>query len=819
MSISGTGRRETGLETGEYDQGQHDDARTVLAVGTAGLLVRRTALERLGGFEEQLPVFGPDLDLGWRAASAGLRTVVVPDAVVFHAEAAHRGLRRTPLTGTHTHLQERRAALFVLLANSRPGALVLQVPRLVLGTLLRVLGLLVVREPARSLDELVALLAVLAQPRVLLAARRQRAATRAVPASEVRPLLAPWWTPYRHGLDLLGDLASALTQQAGDVAERRREAAAGRDPSSFAARRQEAAGVEGAEEDTGVVARFLTNPVAVVLAVVVLLALVGSRHALGTVAGGGLSPAPSSVSAWWALLVESRHPLAQGTSVPAPAYLGPLALLGTVLGGSAGAAVSLVLLASVPVGLWGAWRFLRVLGRLASVRGMPRWLILWGATTFALLPVVSGAWSDGRLGPVVAAALLPWLAHAALGAADPEADRRRRAGWRAGLLATVVVAFAPLVWPLLLVLVVAVLGVGLAVAPAGVRDRSVWGPLALVPGLPVALLAPWWAWALATGASEGLLLDVGRLPQAPLARLDLLAGRLDGLGAPTALGLVLPVLALLALVPRRSRVGVTVCWVVAGVVTVLAALLSTVDLDLAALSTPPGLAVAPVLLHGALVVAVVLAAQALVEHGAEHRPLPLRAVLAAVAAVAVVVPVLGLVWFLVDPGVAIDEDEDDIPAYMVQSAELGPEHGILVLRGSVDEGLRYVVRRGDGTTLGEDEVVALSPEDRSLTRDVRSFVARPTPAVVDTLARNGLEYVVLPAPADGDVAASLDATPGLVQAGAEDRRTRAWRIDRPLEADGVAARTSVLRTTAIALQGLALLVVLVLCAPSRRSRS
>ena len=123
VTISGTGRRETGLERGEYDQGQYSEPRHVLAVNTAGMLVRRRVLDELGGLDDELPIFGNDLDFGWRAAAAGHRTVVVPQAVVFHAEAAHRGLRRTPLTGRHTHYQERRAALFTLLANSRSRVL------------------------------------------------------------------------------------------------------------------------------------------------------------------------------------------------------------------------------------------------------------------------------------------------------------------------------------------------------------------------------------------------------------------------------------------------------------------------------------------------------------------------------------------------------------------------------------------------------------------------------------------------------------------------------------------------------------------------
>ena len=77
-------------------------------------------------------------------------------------------------------------------------------------------------------------------------------------------------------------------------------------------------------------------------------------------------------------------------------------------------------------------------------------MILWGTTTYALVPVVAGAWGDGRLGVVVAAVLLPWLAHAALGFADPVADRRWRAAWRCGLLLAVVTAFTPVAWLLAL---------------------------------------------------------------------------------------------------------------------------------------------------------------------------------------------------------------------------------------------------------------------------------------------------------------------------------------------------------------------------------
>jgi hypothetical protein len=102
---------------------------------------------------------------------------------------------------------------------------------------------------------------------------------------------------------------------------------------------------------------------------------------------------------------------------------------------------------------------------------------------------------------------------------------------------------------------------------------------------------------------------------------------------------------------------------------------------------------------------------------------------------------------------------------------------------------------------------------------VRGLVSRPTPESVDALAARGIEYVVLPAPADGEVAAALDATAGLVQASAEDRRTRAWRVDRPLSSEELDGPRSWLRVGLLVLQAVAVLAVLVLCAPTtERSR-
>lgn len=821
VTLSGTGRRETGLERGEYDQGQHDEVREVLAVNSAGLLVRRTALEELGGFDRHLPMFGNDVDLGWRAAAAGRTTLVVPQAVVFHAEAAHRGTRRTPLTGRHTHYQERRAAIFTLLANCRGAALPFQALRLALGSVLRMLGFVVVRSVGEALDELAAVVSVYSRPGPLLEARRQRQQRQSAPAdhARVKRLLAPWWLPYRHGLDFVSDLAAAATNQAADVAERRRAAAADRDPSPPVARHKP--GEDEEFEDTGLVARFLTDPVAVALAVAAVAFVIGAREAFGTVSGGALSPVPEGAGDWWRLHYESWHPTGFGSAVPAPPYVLPLALLASVLGTATTMTALLVLAA--PVALWGAWRFLRVLGRLITRYGAPRWLLLWGSVTYALVPLVAGAWGGGRWGVVVAAAVLPWLAHAALGFAEPEAPRRWRAAWRTGFLLALLTAVAPVMWWLCAILGAVVVAASAVVVRGAVRDRAVWGPPATALAVPLVLLAPWWLPAVWEGAGGALFLDVGRWPTSSTDGLDVLVGRFGELGAPWWLGLVLPVLAVLALIPRPTRIGVVLCWLVAAVASLVAVPLGLTTVDLTGAATQqPGLGPVLLVVHGAWISAAVLGGLALTERSPSPVVLPRVAQTAAavVGVAAALVPVAGLVWFAGWGGDELQSHaESGIPVYMSQQAEKAPEDGVLVIRGSVADGLTYEVERGDGPTVGEDEIAALTDEDPDVTELIGALATAPAPQAVAGLTDRGIRYVVQPAPADGAVAARLDATAGLVRASAEDRATRAWQVLREPEPASVEGPRSWPRIALLVLQAVAIPAVAVLGLPTiRRSR-
>lgn len=805
VTVSGSGRRETGLERGEYDQGQHEERRRVLAVNTAGMLVRRSLLEELDGFDRELPMFGNDIDFGWRAARAGHSTLVVPDAIVFHAEAAHRGVRRTPRAlRRHT---ERRAALHTVLANSVGWRVVGQWFRLLFSSFLRIVGFLLARRPGLAKDELSAVSSVYTHPGRLRAARQARSHLGNAHADDVRRLLAPWWLPYRHGLDFVSDVASAVASQGRDAAERRR---AQRAPAHGPAPEDG----DELEADSSLLARLITSPFAVTATLVVLAILWGAREALGPIAGGALSPAPEAASDWWRLITQSWHPLGQGSDAPSPAYLLPMALAGTVLLGSAQAVVSLLFLLAVPFTAWGAYRFAKVAAELGSGRERSRPLVAWAAVTYALVPVASGAWGQGRFGIVVTAALLPWLAHAAVGFFESPADRRWRAGWRCGMLLALVAAFTPGAWLFAIVVIVLVCAGLLVFAPTTITARSVWGPLVVSVLAPLPLLAPGVVGILGHDLSA-LFIEAGRAMPNP-GPIDLVSGRFPDPAAPIWMGVLLLVPALLALLRASTRAAVAVCWALVALAAAIASLLSQISIDLPAGETQPGLGFSLVIIQGALVVAVLIAA-----HGgarsSSRGPVWQRPIAAAFVAVALLVPVGGLVWWLVDGDNLLEDPGDpDIPAYMTQKAEADPANGVLVVRGSVEAGLDWTVRRGEGVTLGQDEILALTGVDAQLAEDVTRLVSRGDEETVAAMAARGVEYVVLPAPADAQVAAALDATSGLTQASTTERSMRAWEVDPEVDPASIDGDGPWWHPWLLALQVMAIVVVAVLCGPSRR---
>jgi GT2 family glycosyltransferase len=788
VTLTGTGRRETGLERGEYDQGQHDETHRVLAVNTAGMLVRREVLEAVG-LDDYLPVLGTDLDFGWRVARAGHSTLVVPDAVVFHVEAARRGRRESRLVHRPGR-QDREGAQYTLLVNSPAWTIPFRSARMVVGGLLRALGLLLVRAPGEAADEIVSLVNVFSHPGRAFKARRARAGAATVPHQEVRPLLAPFWLPYRHGLDYVTDVGVAIAHSVRDEAERRRP--------------------PGTEE-VGLVLRLLRSTTFWAVVGSFVLAFVAGRDLLGggPIHGGALLPPPEGVGHWWQLWGASHQRLGTGTDAPGPAYLLPLAILATVLLGKAGLVVTALFVLAVPLSFVGALRFLR------RITDRP-WAPLWGAAAYGLLPVVSGSVAQGRIGTVAGAAILPWLATAALGlgATGPGAATRRwRAAWRTSLAAGLLVSFVPPAWLVMVVLVIFALVAGVG------RGRG--RELAIVVLVPLLLVLPW---AVATlGAPGAWLVEAGRAAAVPTdaGLRDLLFGRTGGpVEAPYWFTLGLPLAGLAAFVRRDTRARVLQVWVVILAAAVVLAAESRVPVSLPGVPVEfrpwPGFLL--LLMQAGYVVAAVIAADGAVKV-VSGTSFSWRQPVAAVATVAALAaPVLGVGWWVAhgDDGPLVRSEPRQVPTYMQELAAGRDTNGVLVVSGGLRHGIEYQLLRSGVQQLGDDGVLALTPPSRPFAALVTRLLSSARTEDAALLASYGVKYVYAPAPVAASVSGGLDSANGFGGASAPARGARAWVVQERPTLTGLDDSHATLRPIWVIVDLLALVSCLVLAAPERR---
>ena len=194
VTIANSGRRWTGLDRREQDQGQHDHVRPVLVrVHRRHARSAATSSRQLGGFDRRLPLMRDDVDLCWRATAAGHRVLVAPEAVVRHAEAASRERRTVDCAGRTSaspHKVDKAGAVYTLLVNTRTALLPWVLLRLVLGTLLRTVAYLVGKVPGQAVDEIRGLLGVLLRPERIIAGRRRRGRSQ-LDKGELRPLFPP----------------------------------------------------------------------------------------------------------------------------------------------------------------------------------------------------------------------------------------------------------------------------------------------------------------------------------------------------------------------------------------------------------------------------------------------------------------------------------------------------------------------------------------------------------------------------------------------------------------------------------------------------
>ncbi|MGW6273726.1 glycosyltransferase [Streptomyces sp. NPDC055060] len=754
VSIANSGRRWTGIDRREQDQGQHDHVRPVLAVSTAGMLIRREVFDELGGFDRRLPLMRDDVDLCWRAQNAGHRVLVAPEAVVRHAEASSRERRTVDCVGrtsTSPHRVDKAGAAYTLLVNARTAVLPWVLFRLVVGTLMRTVAYLVGKVPGQAVDEVAGLLGTLLRPGRIVGARKERGKSALEPA-EMRPLFPPPGATVRATVEqLAGSVVGRSDPEAVTGAGRHGavESGPGGDDADFLQVEQFAR-----------LKRLARKPGPMLFVVLLFASLIACRELLGggALAGGSLLPAPGDSSALWDRYLDAWHPVGTGGTQSAPPYLALVAGLSTLLFGSTGLAVTVLLVGSVPLAGFAAYFASRPLVTSRLLRA-------WASVAYAFLPAATGALAGGRIGTAVLAILLPLMARAGIAASGLASSSGRRGSWRASwafaLLLTLTTAFTPIVWPIALVL-------GLALLVVRRRDLAAYGPRFLAAfGTPLLVLAPWSLSLLPFGffGEAGLAFGAGSA-----SGLDLLGGSPGGPGTLDGLLLIGIVLAALAALLRAERqLAVRTAWIAA-----------LVSLVFAALSNGSAWAGPATLAYGLAL----LAAAALGADGARTRVAeqsfgwrqPVAVLIAFAAAAGPLLVAAG--WMIRGADGPLERrDPVQVPAFVAEESGTQDQARTLVLDSESPAQVSYTLVRGSGARLGDAELADAGGSNKHLDKIVARLLAGSGADQADQLGGFAVRYVLVRDGAPRQMNRTLDSTPGLTRLSQEDG-SALWRVDR-----------------------------------------
>jgi GT2 family glycosyltransferase len=479
ISIAANGNRWTGLEPAEYDQGQRDGVHEVLAVSTAGALIRRDVFEQLGGFDPNLDLFRDDVDFGWRLYSAGYAAIAVSSAVAFHAEASANERRTVDVAEAFLHrplLLDRRNAAYVLLSNSSWWRLPLLTVQLLTGSVFRAIGFLFAKLPGYASDEILAVGTLFIHPGELFEARKVRRSQRLVPAGIALKFIPSRWSQIRQSLSRSAEWirSQVFPDEISEV----------RDISILDENLD--------EEDllTPAASRnwfsLIKRPLVALPLFLFILTLIWSRNRFGSIFGGALPEQPAGVSDIWNTYFSGWHSIGMGTSAAAPTWLAIVAVLATPFFGSLKLFVAILFILA-PLFIAGSGYLL--LRQLTN----NRWLTVGASLLYAISPVAISAVNSGRLSTVMVLILLPLFISSSQGIfAIDQFTWRRIFGLT--LLGSVLFAFSPIL------LIVSILINGFAIyRDYSASDRGVnaelfnnrlYRRLALVI-TPLLICAPW----------------------------------------------------------------------------------------------------------------------------------------------------------------------------------------------------------------------------------------------------------------------------------------------------------------------------------------
>ena len=402
ISITENGTRWTGLEDREHDQGQHDEIKDVLAVSTAGMLIKRSLFEDLGGFDPSLELFRDDIDLGWRAHIAGHSVICVGEAILYHAEAAASERRSVDVRDAILHrplLLDRRNAALVLLANSSWWILPWVAIQLLFTSIGRSIIYLLAKLPGYAADEIAAVGLLIFKPADLIKSRRYRKSSRVLTARVITPYIPSRGIQIRTIIERISSsLVNAFKPNRTDS-----EITRAKNYSDIGVIDESFDEIEYLPSKSFSKVRSLAKqPLLLGILLTLFISLLYSRNRFGSLSGGALAVAPASAFELISSYLSSWHLVGLGSSAAAPAWI-------PIVG------IASFATAANPQSLIAALFFLTptllfiLTYRTARRYSLTRYSSFFVAFIYALSPVTLTAINQGRIGTIVIALLLPGL--------------------------------------------------------------------------------------------------------------------------------------------------------------------------------------------------------------------------------------------------------------------------------------------------------------------------------------------------------------------------------------------------------------------------
>jgi GT2 family glycosyltransferase len=440
LAVDKTGYALPRVEVGEFDQEQHDSVRDVFALPSACLLVRSDLFRAIGGFDAAIDFLGDDVDLCWRAQVAGARVVIAPEARVCHLEAL--GDRRGQDDRRRLQARHRLRTMLVCYGWFH---LLRVLPQAAFLALVEIIYALLVGRGRQARDVAGAWFWNLRRVASIHRARKALGKVRQVPDSDIRPLQVS-------GSGRLSALARGQIGRTGDD-RLTSVGTAGRDLANF----------------------FRQGPSrasAIVWIGVSVFLIVGSRHLItkSIPAVGQFADFPGSPTDLVRQWVSGWSSAGLGSAAPNPTGFGVLGAAGYLFLGAMGLLRTVVILAMLPLGAFGAWRL------LAPTRS--RWSKLVALIVYVSIPVAYNAIALGHWSGLVLYGAAPWLLarlarasalppYAAIDLSTPVGDdelepptegisprTRRQHVLALGVLLAIVTCLVPLAIPVVLIMAV-----------------------------------------------------------------------------------------------------------------------------------------------------------------------------------------------------------------------------------------------------------------------------------------------------------------------------------------------------------------------------